>query len=68
MNSLCLIIYYTFLTVIIFLINELLINIFDPSIQTKNMIHKLFSIIAFCLGKIELERYWLSFDDLVLNM
>jgi len=46
MNSLCLIIYYTFLTVIIFLINELLINIFDPSIQTKNMIHKL-TLISF---------------------
>ncbi|MCK4637576.1 MAG: M56 family metallopeptidase, partial [Methanomicrobia archaeon] len=46
MNSLFLIVYCTSLTVIIFLINELLITIFDPCIQTRNRIHKL-TLISF---------------------
>ena len=33
-----------------------------------NKMNKIFSIIAFCLGKIERERDWLPFYDLVLNM
>lgn len=33
-----------------------------------NKMEKIFNIIAFCLGKIERERDWLPFYDLVLNM
>ena len=33
-----------------------------------NKMEKVFSVIAFCLNKIERERDWLPFYDLVLNM
>ncbi len=47
MNNLSLIFYYTFLTIIIFFINELIMDIFDPSIQTRNQIHKMLLISFF---------------------
>ncbi|MEA1994138.1 MAG: M56 family metallopeptidase [Euryarchaeota archaeon] len=49
MNSLHLILYYILLTGVIFLVNELLILVYDPSIRTRNRIHKLTMISFFAV-------------------